>query len=527
MATTTKTTSSSFIVGPNTSSSSSSEKSISSSAEVAASVTMDDNNQEESSSWNTVTPGKLADHLWQRFDGDATQILDFVEQTRQAALQQMKKQSNQNNHNNSVAQNEGTESSVHNSNNINSDLGPTLLTENPVVSFLAPRGKVTLYWHANGLRAVDVKTSLENWRLSSENVVQGVIFPKPEDCKKDISKLSSSTSDMVVLHLSHPLQVTGQKKTVAQVAFPLPTTMPVGQETSTASSDNDDSNSDRTTAWLHVLQTMWPNVPFVRVYHPQQQLKHSPLSSSSLPAFSSYTAHGVSTTSAGMPFVSCYHGTSDGVLYPLKDGSLLFYKPALLVPSSDIDGITTGGRGGGAGGSNGGRYVDLIVQCTSNDNTIEFTNLNSDEIEGLQKFLALAGSVGHGGGNTAALEEEEKDDQEETPATMGDYRPRSKRKASAEARRINKRIVVAVPEAEQSDSDDDMEYHAEAADMGHDEDGSESDEESDESDGDHNGQEDDVEDSEEDDDNGEEEIVVHAEAVIDDDATEGDTESEG
>jgi hypothetical protein len=41
--------------------------------------------------------------------------------------------------------------------------------------------------------------------------------------------------------------------------------------------------------------------------------------------FQSHETPDQSTTTGGMPFVNCYHGVQDGILYPLEEG-LLFYK---------------------------------------------------------------------------------------------------------------------------------------------------------------------------------------------------------
>eukprot|EP00977_Amphora_coffeiformis_P020717 scaffold8447_cov186-Amphora_coffeaeformis.AAC.6 len=161
-------------------------------------------------------------------------------------------------------------------------------------------------------------------------------------------------------------------------------------------------------------------------------------------AFKSYQADRVSTTCGGMPFVTCYHGTKDGVLFPLADGGLLFHKPPFLVPANKLEGITTGGRGGA-----NSRYIDLVVQAEGG--ALEFTNVNKEEMEGLQKFLALAGD--------GAADMEQDDDEQEEEEARGS-RKRSKRKASALARRINKRAVTASKEDDDDEEEDDIDYIA-------------------------------------------------------------------
>jgi hypothetical protein len=56
------------------------------------------------------------------------------------------------------------------------------------------------------------------------------------------------------------------------------------------------------------------------------------------------------------PYLRCYKGIQEGVLYPLKNG-LLFVKPMLFIPAEEVASLTAG-RGGGSGNT---RYVDLQV----------------------------------------------------------------------------------------------------------------------------------------------------------------------
>jgi hypothetical protein len=108
-------------------------------------------------------------------------------------------------------------------------------------------------------------------------------------------------------------------------------------------------------------------------------------------AFKSYQQPNTSTTTAGMPFVSCYLGVNDGVLYPLEEG-LLFYKPPRFLPRSDLHSIACG-RGGG-GGDSSSRYVDMVVKCSGNNDdqeeqleTVEFTNIQREENSVLNSYI--------------------------------------------------------------------------------------------------------------------------------------------
>ena len=87
-----------------------------------------------------------------------------------------------------------------------------------------------------------------------------------------------------------------------------------------------------------------------------------------------------------MPFVSCYLGVNDGVLYPLEEG-LLFYKPPKFLPRSNLHSIACG-RGGG-GGDSSSRYVDMVVQCSKDNETetVEFTNIQREENTVLNSYI--------------------------------------------------------------------------------------------------------------------------------------------
>lgn len=56
-------------------------------------------------------------------------------------------------------------------------------------------------------------------------------------------------------------------------------------------------------------------------------------------------------------YLRCYHGTQEGVIYPLKCG-LVFIKPIVFIRRSEIVSITAG-RGGGSSNT---RFIDLMVQ---------------------------------------------------------------------------------------------------------------------------------------------------------------------
>lgn len=71
--------------------------------------------------------------------------------------------------------------------------------------------------------------------------------------------------------------------------------------------------------------------------------------------FRSHEERETSTTTGGLPFVQCHYGVHDGVLFPYPQG-LLFYKPPLFIPFSQIDSIQYGGSQ---------RYAQLQIQTTT------------------------------------------------------------------------------------------------------------------------------------------------------------------
>lgn len=89
-----------------------------------------------------------------------------------------------------------------------------------------------------------------------------------------------------------------------------------------------------------------------------------------------------SSSSSPKPlFLRCYRGIQEGVLYPLSNG-LLFIKPMFFIDSDDIASLSAG-RGGSSGNT---RFVDLVIE-TSDGKKIEFTNIEREELAGLQYYV--------------------------------------------------------------------------------------------------------------------------------------------
>lgn len=137
-----------------------------------------------------------------------------------------------------------------------------------------------------------------------------LLFPKPEDFKVAGNSKKPPTSDLVLMRLEPP--VIFQNKPVSQICIQLPwekTQGPLGPPS------NVETSEDATDSWSQLLtQCLGSQAVVSRVV--RQKGANS---------FSSFQLPGTSTTTAGMPFVRCYHGVQDGVLYPLEEG-LLFFK---------------------------------------------------------------------------------------------------------------------------------------------------------------------------------------------------------
>ncbi len=270
-------------------------------------------------------------------------------------------------------------------------LGKPLLEAPIETSFLSPRmGKFHLHLHENGLLATktndpSVKLTLLNKEASNDTakVSHVLLFPKPEDCKAIVynreldedSKPKKVGGNLVVLYLEAPLQIPKQKSPTQQLCFALPADKKLGLPIGPSLVEDDLTIPiDPTEAWGSLLHKSLGG-KLAQVLGQKDNFK-------------SYQAPNISTTTSGMPFVSCYLGVNDGVLYPLQEG-LLFYKPPRFLPRSDLHSIACG-RGGGGGGD-ASRYVDMVVQCNSKDNdqteTVEFTNIQREENSVLNSYI--------------------------------------------------------------------------------------------------------------------------------------------
>jgi hypothetical protein len=295
------------------------------------------------------------------------------------------------------------------------------LAEEVEISMIAPRGRLKCRLFEDGLYCINAKD--ESFKVRPEQASQLIVFRKPEEIRK------KGARDMVLLTLKGEEEVIFKKKTLTQLCFQLP----------------DDAS------FLENFRTALTLTDIARVGG----------SGHDGWKFSSHQEGNTSSTTAGMPFVKCYRGVQDGHLFPLQEG-LLFFKPPLFVPRSDLHSIACG-----RGASGQSRYVDLNIQL-DNEETLEFTNINRDELGVLNDYIhkVLIPAMhkdARDDEDEADHDEEESlaeidldDDTEDDKSEDAETSRRPKRKASTEARQATKSQLQSGA-GEDDDDDDDEE----------------------------------------------------------------------
>jgi hypothetical protein len=199
------------------------------------------------------------------------------------------------------------------------EMGDIWTTSPSEISLVTPRaGKFQLTVHQKGLVAVKSNNEAIQMVIPQGCVTHILLFPKPEDFKVTGNSNSKKppTSDLVLMRLEPP--VIFQNKPVSQICIQLPwekTQGALGPAVKDKDETTSTSEEDATNDWLQLLtKSLGSQAVVSRIV--RQKGGNS---------FSSFQLPGTSTTTAGMPFVKCYHGVQDGVLFPLEQG-LLFFK---------------------------------------------------------------------------------------------------------------------------------------------------------------------------------------------------------
>jgi hypothetical protein len=424
------------------------------------------NNNDDESHWLTCTSAALADHLARRrFDGNAEATAQFLRAAADAIIAQ------------SIV---ATEDAM--------DIGECLHyndqnddqndDNNAVVfvSSLQPRGKLQLTIGRQGTR-LGGGDRAAGFMLKPNTVKACVVFPKPEECKK-VYKASSAAPDMVCLTLTEA--ITYKSKPFTVLCFQLPAKPKQKKTAGTKGGDDDSTNGgvsvDHTSKWMVLLQKSLAFGNYERVYHP----KHTDYGH--LNAFQSHRDDQTSSTSSGMPYVSCYYDSvNDGVVFPLHSGALLFYKPVQFWTQDEMAGPPTVGN-------TSSRYIGLSFQLKqpqqgddetkirSANDTIDLTNISAHERSGLEAFVLDAfgttdSAERNNNGDRRRLpndddtadgslsnDDHDEDEADQPPPRAFPKHASRKRKAAVRATAINKR-VVGQPGGDEDDDEENNEDH--------------------------------------------------------------------
>jgi hypothetical protein len=337
------------------------------------------------------------------------------------------------------------------------------------VSMTQPRGKFTMTVHENGIHFVNSKNQVVS--ILPDSVEYLVMFPKPEDCRATTSKPSGGDMVLLTTFAKNDSVVSFNDKALPQVCFQMAKEPPSHDETT----------------WLDLL---WTSLSLEKhqvaiVANPKF---NSTRTRNGVYSFKSHDEGTTSSTTAGMPYVQCYHGVKDGVLFPMEQGLLFFkyvvsnivfcshgisslslshslththslphnvYRPPMFLHRSTLHSIACG-RGSGASS----RYVDLSVVLDNETRMELFTNIHRDEMVHLNDYIhtILIPAMKR----DAQPEQEQQQQQRQVNAQQGETddaatslgkRKRVQRKASQEARQATRAHMERTQE-EQEDSED-------------------------------------------------------------------------
>jgi hypothetical protein len=350
------------------------------------------------------------------------------------------------------------------------DLGESLVEKEVEVSCTTPRGKLQFDFRREGIECTDKNGNC--MKIPAGAVQHCVIFPKPEDCQP-IQRKGVVVTDQILLVFGKDAIVTYKnQKPLSQVCLALPADLPVWKKNASSNEDDKDDDddiagldhTDQYTRFLCKSLSLDIATQIIRVANPTAPTSSS-MSTFWRYQFVSHEEQGTSTTTAGMPFVKCYAGVNDGVLYPLQEG-LLFFKPPRFVPRSNLQAIACGR--GGAG--NASRYVDMVLTL-ADDSTTEFTNIHRSELPVLREYIhgVLIPAMqkdADGGADAkaespsvtsadAAQQQENEGQEDEDEERVPSGRP-GKRKASVEARAVTQRMRLESDDDDDEEGDDDF-----------------------------------------------------------------------
>ena len=267
------------------------------------------------------------------------------------------------------------------------------------VSATTPRGKFDLTLHeSTGIVLRNKKEEVV--AVPSSSVATVIVFPKAEDCRRATSNGRKKGPPkrpgnlvLLVLKKEEADSVQFRGKSLKQICFQLPQSI-LPQSSPSDGEESDDGGGmmvlepvrerDIELEWVDLLgKTFGVQPEKVVLVSNSAYLTDDGREERAYVGrynFKSDETEGTSTTTAGMPYVKCYEGVNDGVLFPLEEG-LLFFKPPKFVPRSTLHSIQCG-RGGGDS-----RYVDLVAELEDDEGAVEFSNIAREEVRVLNDFI--------------------------------------------------------------------------------------------------------------------------------------------
>jgi len=274
---------------------------------------------------------------------------------------------------------ESTNDTASNNNGTLDVLGEPIASFSAQVSCINPRGRFLLSLHNNGLSLTNPKKEEEQITVTQDAVQNMIWFRKPEDYKslKQIKEGKPIPGHMVLLCLEDGISF--RNKALKQICFQLPS-----YPAPSAESTEDDHNEEDWYNGFSLLLSKPSSITRVLAKMDTQSTNNAKRGGGYMFQAGEGATGNTSSTTEGLPFVGCNRGFNNGALFPLREG-LLFFKPPLFVPRSKLASISCG-RGSGQS-----RFVDMVVQLddesSDGDSTLEFTNIDRDELQGLNGYI--------------------------------------------------------------------------------------------------------------------------------------------
>lgn len=250
------------------------------------------------------------------------------------------------------------------------------------VSASSPRMKLMFSFHEAGMVFSSPKDGMIT--LQPADVQHVIVFPRREDCPQPPKMNKEGTAIHIpgsyVLFILSPDRVEFRKKKLDQICIQLP------QHYSDIIFGGDNMTAQELTKICvdHFEQTIVDNIEnclhlhnrVYRIYNP----KYHNIDRIGTYCFKSDDGGAEKTIMNGsMPYIKCYSGVNDGVLYPMEQG-LLFFKPPSFIHRSQLHSIAVG-RGGGA------RYIDIHASINDGKTQLEFTNIDREEMNVLNSYI--------------------------------------------------------------------------------------------------------------------------------------------